>query len=73
VKDKFEGKCLIGLVVDSSGVVHDVHVQRALRPDFDANAIKAVEQHRFKPATKSGEPLAVTVSVEVKFQKFERR
>ena len=69
-KDKFEGTCVIGLVVDSSGVVHDVHVKRSLRPDFDANAIKAVEQYRFKPAMRSGEPVAVALSVEVHFQKF---
>jgi TonB family protein len=69
-KDKFEGTCIIGLVVDSSGGVQDVHVRRSLRPDFDANAIKAVQQYRFKPAIRSGEPVAVAVSVEVKFQKF---
>jgi len=69
-KDKFEGKCLIGLVVDSSGVVRDVHVKRSLRPDFDENAIKAVEQYRFEPAKRSGEPVAVSLTVEVNFQKF---
>jgi TonB family protein len=69
-KDKFGGTCLIGLVVDSSGVVHDVHVKRSLRPDFDANAIKAVQQYRFTPATRSGEPVAVALSVEVNFKKF---
>jgi len=70
VKDKFEGKCQIGLVVDSSGAVRDVHVEHSLGPDFDANAIKAVEQYRFKPAMKSGEPVAVALIVEVNFQKF---
>jgi TonB family protein len=69
-KDKFGGTCLIGLVVDSSGMVHDVHVKRSLRPDFDANAVKTVEQYRFKPATRAGKPVAVALNVEVNFQKF---
>jgi TonB family protein len=69
-KGKFNGTCLIGLVVDSSGAVHDVHVKRSLRPDFDANAIKTVEQYRFKPGMRSGEPVAVALTVEVNFQRF---
>jgi TonB family protein len=69
-KDKFGGTCLIGLVVDSSGMVHDVHVKRSLRPDFDANAVKTVEQYRFKPGTRAGEPVAVALTVEVNYQKF---
>jgi TonB family protein len=69
-KDTFQGVCLIGLVVDSTGAVHDVHVKRSLRPDFDANAIKAVEQYRFKPATRSGKPVAVALTIEVNFQRF---
>ena len=69
-KDKFEGTCVIGLVVDSSGAVHDVHVIHSLRPDFDANAIKAVEQYRFKPAMRSGEPVAVALNVQVNYRKF---
>jgi TonB family protein len=69
-KDKFQGTCLIGLVVDSSGAVHDVHVKRSLRPDFDANAVKSVEQYRFKPAMRAGEPVAVALNVEVNFKRF---
>jgi TonB family protein len=69
-KGKFEGTCVIGLIVDSSGVPHEVHITRSLGPDFDASAIKAVQQYRFNPATLAGEPVAVALSVEVRFQKF---
>jgi TonB family protein len=68
--EKFEGICVIRLVVDSSGMPRDVHVIRALGPDFDANAIAAVQQYRFKPAMRSGEPVAVTVAVEVNYRKY---
>jgi TonB family protein len=69
-KDKFDGTCLIGLVVDSSGTVHDVHVKRSLRPDFDAKAVEAVEQYHFKPAMRAGEPVAVALNVQVNFKRF---
>jgi TonB family protein len=69
-KGKFNGICVVSLVVDSSGAVHDVRVKRSLSPDFDASAIKAVQQYRFKPAMRSGEPVAVDLYVEVNFARF---
>jgi TonB family protein len=69
-KDKFEGTSLIGLVVDETGTPRDVHVLRSLRADFDDKAVEAVEQYRFKPAMKAGEPVAVTLRVEVNFKRF---
>jgi TonB family protein len=69
-KDEFDGTCLIGLVVDETGTPRDVHVVRSLKADFDAKALEAVEQYRFKPAMKAGEPVAVTLKVEVNFKRF---
>ncbi|ADV81526.1 TonB family protein [Terriglobus saanensis] len=64
------GMCFISLVVDAKGMPTDVHVAKSLNPDFDANAIKAVQQWRFSPARRSGKPVAVALNVEVNFQKF---
>lgn len=69
-KDKFEGICLIGLVVDETGTPRDVHVVRSLKADFDAKAVEAVEQYLFKPAMRMGEPVAVELKVEVNFKRF---
>ena len=69
-KGKFEGSCVVGMVVDASGAPHDVHITRSLGPDFDASAIKAVQQYRFDPAMRAGEPVAVSVNVEVNFKKY---
>jgi TonB family protein len=66
-KGKFEGACLVGFVVDSSGAVRNVHIKHSLRPDFDAKAVEAVEQYRFKPAMRANEPVAVALNVEVDF------
>jgi TonB family protein len=69
-KGKFDGSCVVGMIVDASGVPHDVHITRSLGPDFDANAIKAVQQYRFNPARRAGEPVTVSVNVEVNFKKY---
>jgi TonB family protein len=69
-KDTFDGRCLIGLVVDASGMPRDVHVDRSLGVDFDANAIKAVQEYRFTPAKRAGEPVAVALHIEVNFRRF---
>jgi TonB family protein len=68
--DKLEGTCLIGLVVDETGMPQDVHVVRSLRKDFDEKATEAVRQYRFKPGMKAGTPVAVSLKVEVKFARF---
>jgi TonB family protein len=68
--NKFEGTCLIGFIVDVSGIPRDVHVTRSLGPDFDASAVKAVQKYRFTPARRSGEPVAVSLNVEVNFKKY---
>jgi len=67
-KDHFQGVCLVGLIVDSAGKPHEVHVVRPLAPDFDAQATLAVRQYRFKPATLHGKPVAVAIQIQVNFR-----
>jgi TonB family protein len=68
--DKFEGNCVVALIVDATGTPRDVRVIRPLRTDFDANAIDAVKQYRFAPGERQGEPVAVALKVEVNFKRF---
>jgi protein TonB len=37
---------------------------------LDENAVAAVKQYRFKPATENGKPVAVYLNVEVNFEIF---
>jgi hypothetical protein len=55
-KGKFDGTCLINLIVDSSGVPREVHVVRSLGADFDASAIKAVDSIGSIPLGEQGNP-----------------
>ena len=67
---KYRGVCLVALVVDQQGMPQNIRVERPLGMGLDENAIKAVKQYRFKPAMKDGEPVAVSIGVEVNFRAF---
>ena len=69
-KSKVDGTSLVVFVVDETGTPRDVHIVRSLSPDFDAKAVEAVQRYRFLPAMKAGEPVAVTLKVEVNFKRF---
>ncbi len=64
------GSCIVALTVDTSGTPRNVHITRTLAKEFDANAIKAVEQYRFKPAVRAGQPVSAALTVEVNYQRF---
>jgi len=62
-----QGTVILRVLVDSSGVPHDVSVTRSLSPAFDESAIEAVSNWRFSPATKYGKPIPIQTSVQVDF------
>jgi TonB family protein len=80
-KKKLGGFCVVGLLVDTTGKPQDVHVVtstaahmspdlRSVAEGLDANAVKAAQQYRFKPATYQGKPVAVEIKVLMNFRVF---
>jgi TonB family protein len=67
---KYEGTCVLAMIVGPDGKPHDIRVQRGLGMGLDQKAIEAVQQWRFQPATKDGQPVAVQISVEVSFKLY---
>jgi TonB family protein len=65
---RVSGTVLIGLVVSSQGMPKQVRVVRSLDKDLDRNAVEAVQQWRFEPARKSNTPVAVRITVEIRFR-----
>jgi TonB family protein len=66
-KAKYQGFCLVRLIVDEHGMPRDAHVIRPLGMGLDQNAVAAVKQYRFKPGIYNGKPVAVRLSVVVNF------
>jgi periplasmic protein TonB len=65
---KFQGVCVVSLVVDAQGNPQRVQVVRHLGMGLDQKAVDAVKQYRFKPATFQGKPVPVEVNIEVTFR-----
>ncbi|HEY2018875.1 MAG TPA: energy transducer TonB [Bryobacteraceae bacterium] len=66
-KARWQGFVILELVVDETGRPRDIHVRQSLGLGLDEEAMKAVQQWRFKPGRKDGKPVAVLATVQVGF------
>jgi protein TonB len=68
---KYQGVCVIGLIVDAQGNPQNVHVVQSLGMGLDEKAMEAVRKYKFKPAMKDGRtPVAVPLNVQVNFHMY---
>jgi periplasmic protein TonB len=63
-----EGTVVLQVTVTRDGVASEIHIVQPLGLGLDEKATDAVQQWRFKPGEKSGEPVPVMVDVLVKFR-----
>lgn len=69
-KARYQGVVVLWTVVDENGRVRDVRVQKSLGLGLDEEAVRAVQNWRFKPAERFGKPVKVYMAIEVNFQLF---
>lgn len=68
---KYQGVCLVALIVDAQGNPQNVHIVRPLGMGLDEKAMEAVRKYKFKPAMRDGKtPVPVQVQVEVNFRLY---
>jgi TonB family protein len=68
---KYQGVCLISVIVDTQGNPQNPRVIRALGMGLDEKALEAVRKYKFKPAMKDGKtPVPVMITVEVNFRLY---
>jgi TonB family protein len=68
---KYQGVCLVALIVDAQGNPQGVHVIRSLGMGLDEKAMEAVRKYKFKPAMKDGKtPVPVPIQIEVNFRLY---
>jgi TonB family protein len=68
--NKYQGVCMVSVIVDTRGNPQNAHVIRWLGMGLDEKALQAVHGYRFKPGTKDGKPVPVEITVEVDFRMF---
>ena len=70
-RNKYQGTCVLSIIVDAHGNPQNVHVIRTLGMGLDEKAMEAVRKYKFKPAMKDGKtPVAVMITVEVDFHLY---
>jgi len=65
---KYQGICVVSVIVDAQGNPQHVRVIRPLGMGLDEKAVEAVKQYKFKPAMYQGHAVAVQLTVEVNFR-----
>ncbi|HEY1463394.1 MAG TPA: energy transducer TonB [Terriglobales bacterium] len=69
-KAKFQGTCVLSVIVGPDGRTSNIHIARSLGLGLDEKAIEAVKGWTFQPAMKDGRPVAVAISVQVEFHLY---
>ena len=69
MEQHIEGTVLLSAVVRDNGAVADIAVEKSLDSThgLDQQAVDSLKLWTFKPGTKDGKPVAVRVSVEIRF------
>jgi TonB family protein len=62
-----QGICTVYFVLDRNGMPQNIQITKSLDNGLDQSAIDAVNQYRFEPAMKDGEPIPVRLHVEISF------
>jgi len=66
---RYQGVCLVSVVVDTQGNPQNPRVTRSLGMGLDEKAVEAVRKYKFKPAMKDGKtPVTVRITIEVNFR-----
>ena len=66
-KERVQGNVMLAVVVKKDGTVGEVTVKKPLHPELDEAAVKAMKQWEFRPGTKDGKTVDVSVDVEMTF------
>jgi protein TonB len=69
-KAKYQGTCVLGLIVDASGHPIQIRVLSALGMGLDEKAMESVKNWKFEPGMKDGHPVSVEIAVEVDFHLY---
>jgi TonB family protein len=69
-KAKYQGTCVLSVVVDENGRPTNIHVLSTLGMGLDEKAMESVKNWKFEPGMKDGHPVPVVIAVEVDFHLY---
>jgi len=65
---KYQGQVTLYVEIGPDGLAHNIQVTRGLGLGLDQNAIDAVQQWKFQPGMKDGQPVTVAATIQVNFR-----
>ncbi len=66
-RDRVDGIVAVRVTIDETGNVSECAVSKSSRQEFEEPALAAIRNWKFKPASKGGAAVAVTLIIPVKF------
>jgi outer membrane biosynthesis protein TonB len=66
----FKASTVLSLIVDTEGYPKAICVERSAPFDLDQQSIATLEQYRFEPATKNGQPVAVRIHIQLDYRLY---
>ncbi|HEV1995888.1 MAG TPA: energy transducer TonB [Candidatus Acidoferrum sp.] len=67
IKERVEGEVVLYAVIRRDGSVDSIQLVRGIDEQLDANAMEALSQWKFRPATKQGTPVELEAIVHIPF------
>jgi len=67
IREHVEGEVVLYAVIRSDGTVDSIQLVRGIDEQLDANAMQALSQWKFRPATKQGTPVDLEAIVHIPF------
>jgi len=64
---RYQGSVVLSAVVRKDGSIEILKVLRGLGLGLDENAVEALRKWKFRPGTRSGEPVDVALNIEINF------
>lgn len=68
IDEHVEGEVILYAVIRKDGSVDSIQLVRGIDEQLDANAVHALSQWKFRPATKQGEPVDLEAIVHIPFR-----
>jgi len=67
IKERVEGEVVLYAVIRRDGSIDSIQLVRGIDEKLDANAMEALSQWKFRPATKQGTPVELEAIVHIPF------
>ena len=64
---RYQGSVALSAIVRKDGSIEILKVLRGLGLDLDENAVEALKKWKFRPGTRSGQPVDVVLNIEINF------